>query len=408
MAKPQKLDETPLLQALAGAPDGLRVEELQALVPDIPRRTLQRALASLVERKMLRAEGRTRGRRYFLKGAFAFGVIPISAHGEIFPFSSEASALRRNVRAPLARRVPVGYRREFLDTYTPNQTRYLDEPLRHRLHELGRAPVGERPAGAYARQIFDRLLIDLSWALSALEGNTYSRLDTQNLLEFGQAAAGKDALEAQMIVNHKAAIEMLVENAGEIAFDRYTVQNLHALLAENLLPDAGAGGRLRRIEVAISGTTYTPTAIPQVIEECFDTFLAKAAAIADPFEQAFFAMVHLPYLQPFDDVNKRVSRLAANIPLIRDNLAPLSFVDVPRDIYIEGTLAVYELNRIELLRDLFAWAYERSCQRYTVLRDALPAPDPLRLRFREVLRRLVSETVLGLEPVHELHMPGQG
>src|SRR3546814_3947898 len=157
--------------------------------------------------------------------------------------------------------------------------------------------------------------------------------------------AGKDQLEAQMILNHKAAIEMLVEQAGEIGFNRYTVQNLHALLADNLLPAAAAGGRLRRVDVAIAGSVYQPLAVPQQIEEHFDTLLAKAQAIEDTFEQAFFAMVQLPYLQPFDDINKRTSRLAANIPLIRHNLAPLSFVDVPHDLYIEGTLGGYEINR---------------------------------------------------------------
>ena len=96
--------------------------------------------------------------------------------------------------------------------------------------------------------------------------------------------------------------------------------------------------------------------VPQLIVECFDRILATASAIADPFERAFFAMVQLPCLQPFEDVNKRVSRLAANIPLIRHNLSPLSFADVPRDLYTEAILGVYELNRTELLRDVFCWA----------------------------------------------------
>jgi Fic family protein len=73
-------------------------------------------------------------------------------------------------------------------------------------------------------------------------------------------------------------------------------------------------------------------------------------------------MVHLPYLQPFAGVNKRVSRLAANIPFIRDNLCPLSFIDVSQQAYVDAMLGVYEFNRIELLRDVFVWAYERSCQ----------------------------------------------
>jgi Fic family protein len=145
-----------------------------------------------------------------------------------------------------------------------------------------------------------------------------------------------------MLLNHKAAIEILVEQADEIGFNRYTILNLHALLSDNLLPDSQACGRLRTIPVGITKTVYHPLAVPRLLEECFQHILDTAAAIANPFEQSFFAMVHLPYLQPFEDVNKRVSRLAANIPFIRHNLCPLSFVDVPEQAYIDGILGVYE------------------------------------------------------------------
>ncbi len=381
-----------IVVVVAAAPEGLGIEALQAQFPEVPRRSLQRWLAALVDDGQLITEGSARARRYRVKAAPVAGVVP-AAIEPVIPLSPPGREVLADVSRPLARRRPVGYRRAFLDDYQPNDSFFLPADLRTQLHGLGRSPVEGRPAGTYARQVLDRLLIDLSWASSRLEGNTYSRLDTQNLIQFGQVAAGKDQLEAQMILNHKAAIEMLVEQAGEIGFNRYTVQNLHALLADNLLPDAAAGGRLRRSDVAIAGSVYQPLAVPQQIEEHFDTLLAKTQAIDEPFEQAFFAMVQLPYLQPFEDINKRTSRLAANIPLIRHNLAPLSFVDVPHDLYIEGTLGVYELNRIELLRDVFAWAYERSCQRYTVLRDALPTPDPLRLRHREAVRMLVADIV---------------
>lgn len=288
-----------------------------------------------------------------------------------------------------------GYRRSLLDAYRPNVDAYLPPATRRHLHEIGLPPDGARPAGTYARQLLDRLLIDLSWASSRLDRNTYTRLDTQNLIAFGQVAEGKDPREARMILNHKGAIEMLVEDAETIGFNRCTVQNLHALLADDLLPDPDAAGRLRSILVSISCTTYQPTGVPQVIEEAFDTLLGKADVIEDPFERAFFVMVHIPYLQPFEDVNRRVSRLAANIPLIKRNLAPLSFVDVPERDYVDGILGVYELHRVDLFRDLFAWAYERSCQRYTQLREALPAPDPLRLRYRNELGEIVRETVRG-------------
>ena len=118
-----------------------------------------------------------------------------------------------------------------------------------------------------------------------------------------------------------------------------------------------------------------------------------ATVITDPFEQAFFALVHLAYLQGFEDVNKRVSRLAANIPLIRGNLCPLSFVDVPERAYIDGVLAIYELNRVELLRDVFVWAYERSSARYSAVRQSLGEPDPFRLRYRTLVAEAVAAVV---------------
>jgi Fic family protein len=200
-----------------------------------------------------------------------------------------------------------------------------------------------------------------------------------------------------MILNHKAAIELLVESADEIGVNRYTITNLHALLADNLLEDSRSAGRLRATSVAIGGTTYLPTAIPQLIEELFTLLLDEAATIRDPFEQSFFLMAQLPYLQPFVDVNKRTSRLAANIPLIKSNLVPLPFVDVPEKLYIDGLSGIYELNRIELLRDLYLWAYERSVRRYKTVGDSLPEPDAFRLEYRseifEVVRHFVREKI---------------
>jgi hypothetical protein len=104
-------------------------------------------------------------------------------------------------------------------------------------------------------------------------------------------------------------------------------------------------------------------------------------------------MTQLPYLQPFDDVNKRVSRMAANIPFIRANLSPLSFTELPRDLYTHAMLGVYELNRVELLRDVFIWSYERSAARYAAVRQSLGEPDPFRLRYREALRAIVGNVV---------------
>jgi len=391
-------------EVVARFPEGVAIEEISGeLAIKMPRRTLQRRMALLVEQKRLTVEGRGRASRYKLCSGNVVCPQPAkltikghTAQVEIYiPVSPEGEAIKQAVREPIQNRKPVGYNRAFLDEYRPNDTFYLSAETRLRLLDMGRSPDGRRPAGTYVRQIFNRLLIDLSWNSSRLEGNTYSLLETERLLELGEAAEGKDALEAQMILNHKAAIELLVEQATETGFNRYTILNLHALLSDNLLADPQACGRLRTIAVGVGGTAYHPLEVPQLIDECFQQILDTATAITDPFEQAFFAMVHLPYLQPFEDVNKRVSRLAANLPLIRENLSPLSFVDVPERAYIEGMLGVYELNQIELLRDVFVWAYERSCKRYSAVQQSLGEPDPFRLRYRPLIAEIVAEIVRG-------------
>jgi len=196
-----------------------------------------------------------------------------------------------------------------------------------------------------------------------------------------------------MIQNHKAAIEYLVDSASELSISSFIVRNLHALLSDNLLQNPAACGRLRVIPVGIGGSSYLPLENGQLIQECFDQLITTANLIQNPFEQSFFLMVHLPYLQPFDDVNKRVSRLAANIPLIKNNLSPLSFMDMPESIYIDGILAVYELNRIELLRDAFVWAYERSCQRYGAILQSLGEPDPFRQRYRSQIISIIKKVI---------------
>lgn len=388
-----------ILQAVPAQADGASIEEISAgLKTNLHRRTLQRRLAMLVEQGRLTLEQRGRGSRYRLviTGSSQVTLLGLrgEARGEVYiPISLEGERIKDCVRAPLQQRLPVGYNRDFLNAYRPNVSFYLPAEVRQRLLELGRSQDLDRPAGTYVRKIFNRLLIDLSWNSSRLEGNTYSLLETERLLDLGEAAEGKDAQEAQMILNHKEAIEFLVESAAEVGFDRYSMLSLHALLSNNLLGDPQACGRLRAIPVGIHLTVFHPLEVPQLIEEAFQQILDTAAAIHDPFEQAFFVMVHLPYLQPFEDVNKRVSRLAANLPLIRENLCPLSFVDVPEQAYVDGMLGVYELNRIELLRDVFIWANERSCIRYSAVRKSLGEPDRFRLQHRELLSATVAEIV---------------
>ena len=263
-----------------------------------------------------------------------------------------------------------------------------------------------RSGSTYQPETVSRLLVDLSWASSRLEGNTYSLIDTKNLFETGVYAEGKDRKEATMILNHKRAIEMLLEDAQEIGFNMYTFLNLHGLLSENLMSDPQDCGRLRQKIVEIGSSVYRPLGIPQQVEGCFRLFLGKAGDIEDPFEQAFFTMVHLPYLQPFTDVNKRTARLGANIPLIRNRLCPLSFIDVPERDYIEGCLGVYELTQTSLLQDVFVWAYEQSCRQYNVIKDPSADPDPFRFKYTSLLHSVTGEIIRNQLPATDSCITG--
>lgn len=382
-----------LLKLVESYPQGIAMGELESLYLDsVNRRTIQRWLNVLIDGGKVIRLGKGRGTRYVSSNLVQEPTYSEQTSSSI-PLSIEAKKLEQYIQQPLIRRKPVGYQAQFLTSYIPNKSFYLSEEQRSQLHSYGQILNKDDPAGTFARKIADRLLIDLSWNSSRLEGNTYSLLETERLISAGMASESKNSVETQMILNHKDAIEFLIDAESDVGINRYTFLNLHAMLADNLLADQSACGRLRTIAVGISQTTFLPLDNPQLLQEYFEQVLVTAEAIHDPFEQAFFLLVHLPYLQPFEDVNKRVSRLAASIPLIKHNLCPISFIDVPKSLYISGILAVYELNRVDLLRDLFIWAYKRSCERYSAVRQTIGEPDPFRLKHKELLFSAINQVV---------------
>src|SRR5437660_7563071 len=408
---PKRIPEntlTAIEEAVRLHPDGADLPEIAiALKLSVPKRTLQYRLKYLVDAGRLVKVGDDRWAKYRLRLAEEAEARAVAAdkatavaavektEEEAVPLSPTSKEMRTYLSRPLNARQPVGYNREFLDSYRPNETFYLSEEQRGHLAQVGKPNFDDQAAGTYAKQILNRLLIDLSWNSSRLEGNTYSLLDTKRLIELGEAAEGRDRPEAQMIVNHKDAIEFLVNDAEGIGFNRYTILNLHGILAQNLLPDPSAPGRLRRMGVGIEKSTFHPLELPQLIEEHFNLLLEKAAALQDPFEQALFVMVQLPYLQPFDDVNKRVSRLTANIPFIKHKLSPPSFTDVPRSIYQTAIMGIYELNKVELMKDVFIWAYARSAKQYAAVRQSLGEPDPFRYEHSKALQQIIAEILAG-------------
>lgn len=205
MPRPILAEELDDIERIVRARPGITSAEIEdALGKRVPRRTLQYRLKRLVEGGRLVREGGDRAARYRTPEAAALPAVPAAAveAESAIALSRDGEQIRARVRQPVTARTPVGYNRNFLEAYRPGETFYLPARARAHLAEIGARPVRPQdPAGTYARQILSRLLIDLSWNSSRLEGNTYSLLDTKRLIEFGKEAEGRDRLEAQMILN---------------------------------------------------------------------------------------------------------------------------------------------------------------------------------------------------------------
>jgi len=388
-----------ILQAFSCIDDGATIEQIKASCGlKIELRTLQRRLAELKKQGYVKTSGDKRSTRYhstMYSAKLSRSIVkePSQPYATTIQLSEKSLEIQSLVSRPVHQRERVSYNREFLESYRPNIDSYLTLEEKKWLAEISRTLREDKPAGTFAKEILNRLLIDLSWNSSRLEGNSYSLLETERLILQGHTGNNKTITETQMILNHKDAIEFIVQGADSNGFNRYTILNLHAILSYCLLSDLKSCGSIRSTAVGITNSVYTPPAIPQLLDELFDIILQKAEQIENPFEQAFFFMVQLPYLQPFEDVNKRVSRLGANIPLNRHNLSPISFIDVPREYYIQGLMGIYELNRIELMKDIFIWAYERSSRKYAAIRQTIGEPDPFHVKYRQPIRKLVAEII---------------
>ena len=365
--------EQNILQYIGERPGAGREDIRRHVAPEVSPPTIWRILKRLVNEGRIEVSGRARATGYNLAGA---------------------DVVRAHLQTPYNRRRLAVYRKEFVDSYVPGKSSYLSESDRQRLHDAGRPVPSPLRTGTYARRILERLLVDLSWASSRMEGNTYNILETERLIRFGEEAAGKERKEAVMILNHKEAIEYIVDHLDEITMGRPDVLNIHALLADGLLVDPAMAGRLRRMPVGISHSSYRPLEDQYEIEEEFEVLIEKAAGITNPFEQSFFLLVHVPYLQAFDDINKRTSRIASNIPLLKADLAPMSFVSMDDSAYIDGLIGIYELNNVSLLRDLYIDAYLASAENYRVLRAELESPEKAALVYRDFVRKAVRRCVL--------------
>ena len=348
-------------------------------------RSVRRWLVEMIREGLVEKLGHKRGTRYRV-------VQRTSRPAGTNCFGSDSEKTLAQVRRPIFERQPVSYASAWFNDYEPNISFYLPSFLRSQLRQAGHRFSHDEPAGTYAHQIFNRLLIDLSYNSSRLEGNTYSLLDTEKLLLEGVSVEGKLYEEKVMILNHKEAIRYLVDSASKLEASKEVICTLHYLLSDGLV-EARYAGKVRDHGVRIGGSTYIPFESQRELQMRLEYIATKALVIQDPYEQSFFLLVHLSYLQAFTDVNKRTARLSANIPLVRSNLVPVSFNDIERDDYSSAVIAIYEFQDIRPLLDLYVFSYMRTCAQYDSTVKALGF-DYVRVRYRQTRREVIREIIL--------------
>src|SRR5450830_707937 len=273
-------------------------------------------------------------------------------------WSSTSKALFERLSESPDARPSVTYDHRRLDNYRPNHSYLLPLELSQELLEVGLISV--RSQGIDPDSLYRLFMMDFILGAARLEGNRYSRFGAYELFTSGVQPNTSDT---RMIVNHRVAFDTLVWGDYGLELSREAIQRIQGEHIFGLLK-YDEPGTYRRQQVKIPESTYIPLSDPEQLSEIMDLVIRKAVAIEHPIEAAFFLWLHLAYLQAFERGNQRTGRTALNIPLLRADLHPLTFVHVDTVTYAKAMLGYYEFGDISIATDLFAWAYRQSAERY--------------------------------------------
>jgi Fic family protein len=230
----------------------------------------------------------------------------------------------------------------------------------HRLNTNYRLRI-KKLSSAELRRERERLTIELSWKSSHIEGNTYSLLDTENLIKNRVEARGHKKEEAFMILNHKNALDYVQTHPSD--FKKITlrkIEDLHQMLTTDLDVDKG----LRKRAVGIVGTRYRPLDNQHQIREAMEKLVALLNRLKDPFEKALSTVLLISYIQPFVDGNKRTGRILSNAILTAHQICPLSYRSVDEVDYKKATILFYEKNSAKFFKELFMQQFEFAVKNY--------------------------------------------
>ena len=333
-----------------GSLSSSKVHELltQKLAEDISLVTVKRELAQTVNANLIQPSGGGRARVY-----------TITTRGRVF---ADIDARSYCAVEPDHRYGLKQFNFELLpslpsDVFTSDELTILE----HATQTYHKRTTDLPPA--IMKKELERLLIELSWKSSKIEGNTYTLLDAEKLILENREAPGHTKEEATMILNHKNAFTFIHENSQEFrTITRANLEKLHQILVKDL----GVGFGLRQKPVGVMGSLYRPLDNIHQIEEVVEQLTTAITRMETPYAKALVALLGLSYIQPFEDGNKRTARLMANALLLAHACAPLSYRSVEENAYREATLVFYELNSAMPFKKIFIDQYVFAAENYAV------------------------------------------
>lgn len=211
------------------------------------------------------------------------------------------------------------------------------------------------------RKEYERLTVELAWKSSRIEGNTYTLLDTERLLRDNVTAAGKTVEESRMLLNHKQALEYVLsapEYYREITVRK--MEEIHSLLTEGLHVAPG----IRSGMVGIVGTNYRPLDNKFQIRDALEKLSDMINRTRHAVEKALLAILMISYIQPFEDGNKRTSRILGNALLVAGDYCPLSYRSVDEVEYKKAMIIFYEQNNVSYFKQLFLEQFRLAVKNY--------------------------------------------
>jgi Fic family protein len=348
MAKKKGNLENEILDYIKKNPNSSSREIYDGLENLVAFATIKRTIAVLLDKNFVNTTGRGKSTRYIISKGLAI-LFPIDI--DIY-FEKEIDE----------REVKEGFNfdliKEILSTF-PLFTNAELEKLSN-LQNYFTDNISKLTKAEYNTE-FERLAIDLSWKSSQIEGNTYSLLETEKLLKEKETASGKTKDEAIMLLNHKVALDFILDNpdyANPLSVSR--IEDIHSLLVEGL----GIDRNIRNRRVGISGTNYKPLDNAFQIKEALEAMCVLINNRGNIFEKGLIALVLLSYIQPFSDGNKRTARIISNAILIHYKHCPISFRTVDSIDYKKAMLVFYEQNNISVFKNIFMKQFEFAVKTY--------------------------------------------